>query len=150
MRLSLPILSILAFFAPLIQTYDEYVGCFDTIHDLTDMGRYIFQSRGFCRNRCTTAGLWVSGLMNGTHCLCGNSVPPSSNLVGDEWCNVPCAGYVRDNCGGRGFVAVYIQEPPQTSTPLSATSCTATLTPHPTAEPQVHLDGVQVVLGGRS
>ncbi|KAI1398517.1 hypothetical protein F4819DRAFT_25218 [Hypoxylon fuscum] len=85
-----------------------YLGCFAPPTDLQYNTRFVFQSLGYCERRCTGINRLVVGLANGTDCLCGNSVPPSINVVEDVWCNSPCAGYHLSMCGGQGFFSVYL------------------------------------------
>ncbi|KAI2629628.1 hypothetical protein GGR54DRAFT_271600 [Hypoxylon sp. NC1633] len=94
-----------------------YVGCFEPPIDLELDTRFRFQSVGWCKQRCISASMLVLGVANGTDCLCGASEPPRSSIVEDYLCNVPCAGYAPQKCGGREFISVYhILEPGQPET----------------------------------
>ncbi|KAH6655609.1 hypothetical protein BKA67DRAFT_561245 [Truncatella angustata] len=88
-----------------------YVGCFSDSIGLADMGPFIYQSTGNCQIRCNRMDQWVAGLTNGTNCLCGNHIPPREFRVGEAECDTPCAGYALSNCGGRGPISIWAQEP---------------------------------------
>ncbi|KAI0176398.1 hypothetical protein GGR52DRAFT_540786 [Hypoxylon sp. FL1284] len=93
-----------------------YVGCYAPPTDLEYNVRFIYQSVGYCRRRCTLANQPILGVTNGTDCLCGASLPSADSLVADTMCDSPCAGYAAQNCGGLGYFSVYLIPEPETST----------------------------------
>ncbi|KAI0170854.1 hypothetical protein BJ166DRAFT_517145 [Pestalotiopsis sp. NC0098] len=97
MRTTKLLLAISCLLSPSWQAH-SYIGCFEDSLGLVDIGRYIYQSRGFCINRCDGYHNWVIGLTNGSHCLCGNTIPHMESKVDDTRCNRPCAGYPMDTC----------------------------------------------------
>ncbi|CAJ2513661.1 Uu.00g017800.m01.CDS01 [Anthostomella pinea] len=137
--------SLLALFASVAQTR-TYVGCFSSDAGLVDDGRYVFQSIGYCHDKCASYGRAVWGLTNGTTCLCGETTPSLRDVVEEANCNVPCAGYAMNICGGRGFVSVYLDEnnipdrPPNQTSTQSTQSLQSTTTgaAQPTRSPCKH------------
>ncbi|RYP39984.1 hypothetical protein DL767_001918 [Monosporascus sp. MG133] len=91
------------------QTY-KYVGCFSEPPEYRSETRDVFQSLGLCQYRCSDSHQPVATLGNGTHCLCGNLLPPGDQLVEDGNCDTPCPGYDAEMCGGDGFFSVYSEE----------------------------------------
>jgi hypothetical protein len=69
--------------------------CLIACHDLANGARY--------------AMLSASG-----DCTCVPSIPPNYDGVPEDKCNVPCAGYPGQFCGGlNGEVSVYVAECPK-------------------------------------
>jgi cell wall integrity and stress response component len=77
------------------------LGCFsdnsETLSNFVNNGSYIFQSTGYCQQVCNTMGHSYYAL-KGTNCWCGDAIPPISDMVDDSNCDIPCAGYARQNC----------------------------------------------------
>jgi cell wall integrity and stress response component len=77
------------------------LGCFsdtsETLSNFVNNGSYVFQSIGYCQQVCDTTGHSYFAL-KGNNCWCGDAIPPISDMVDDSNCNIPCAGYVRQNC----------------------------------------------------
>lgn len=92
-----PMFALLALFASVTYSY-TYVGCYAPPTDLEYNIRFIFQSVGYCRVRCSTLNQPVLGVTNGTDCLCGSAIPLPDSLVEDTLCNSPCAGYAAQMC----------------------------------------------------
>ncbi|KAI1143546.1 hypothetical protein F5Y05DRAFT_157113 [Hypoxylon sp. FL0543] len=92
-----------------------YMGCFGPPTNLDFNMRHVFQSVGACRLRCKTSNLPVLGVTNGTDCLCGTSVPPSSSAVEESWCDSRCSGFALEICGGRGFFSIFLIAEPEAS-----------------------------------
>ncbi|KAF9891194.1 hypothetical protein FE257_004758 [Aspergillus nanangensis] len=85
----------------------KYEGCFGTPGSLESQGVYPYQSPGYCEKECTNQGSSVMGLTGGDACYCGNELPPKASAKPDSKCNVMCAGWPVDNCGGNGAWSVY-------------------------------------------
>lgn len=78
-----------------------YMGCYNSSKGLTFDDTYPYQSSGYCHDQCATGQLKaVMGMISGSDCWCGDSMPPLSTKVSDSYCNVPCNGWQADNCGG--------------------------------------------------
>lgn len=77
------------------------LGCFsdtsETLSNFVNNGSYIFQSIGYCQQVCSTMGHSYFAL-KGNNCWCGDAIPPISDMVDDSNCDIPCAGFVRQNC----------------------------------------------------
>ena len=52
-------------------------------------------------------GYKFAGLGDGSACHCGNTAPPSSNLVPPGECNYKCPGNQSQNCGGAWRMNIY-------------------------------------------
>ncbi|RAO72895.1 uncharacterized protein BHQ10_008907 [Talaromyces amestolkiae] len=87
------------------------LGCFsdtsETLSSFVNNGSYTFQSTGYCQQVCGTIGHSYYAL-KGSDCWCGDAIPPISDMVDDSNCNIPCAGYARQNCGGINAFEVYL------------------------------------------
>lgn len=75
-----------------------------------------------CLAACEMEGYCLAGLEYGHECWCGNTVHGDVRPVPDRYCNFPCSGDFDDNCGGYGFMGLYIRkgfefiiEPPKNS-----------------------------------
>ncbi|PTN35071.1 Wsc2p [Saccharomyces cerevisiae] len=92
---------------------------------LTYKGVYEYQSVSYCQNECP--GQAVVALFNGTGCYCGGSVAQLQSLtqVDSSKCDVSCAGWPYQNCGGSSAMNVYINNAASTA---DSTSSTATST----------------------
>ncbi|KAI1337487.1 hypothetical protein F5Y15DRAFT_155632 [Xylariaceae sp. FL0016] len=99
----------------------DYAGCYSEIGSLEPTSRFVFQSVGWCRNRCSSLERPIVGLANGTDCLCGHELPSFASIVEDGYCDSPCAGYLLEMCGGDSFFSVYVDEPDTSETPSSQT-----------------------------
>lgn len=101
-------LVLLAAIVPVAESQYEYVGCYSgpPPTDLEHSERYRFQSLGRCQHQCAldNGEGWrarrqpVAGLVNGTECFCGATVPPRAQLVEESFCDRPCAGYAWNIC----------------------------------------------------
>ncbi|ORX88783.1 WSC-domain-containing protein, partial [Basidiobolus meristosporus CBS 931.73] len=69
---------------------------------------YEYQSSGKCTEVCSSRGFIYAGTQNGNECYCGNYTPPLSLRVDSSKCNIPCAGYPFETCGGAKYLNVYI------------------------------------------
>jgi hypothetical protein len=137
------VLVIVFLLKPSMQAFQP-IGCFAAPPEgLIDQGRFVYQSLGYCRQRCSALSLPVLGLTNGTNCLCGNSIPPPDTRVEDSACNLPCPGFVWNSCklthsmpgiailitacigGAEGFFSISAEEP------VTETSATPTSTAQP-------------------
>ena len=75
-----------------------WAGCYSGGDGLTNKTSYTYQSSGWCENRCSGDNYLVFGLTNGKECLCGMSLPPSSDKVEDSKCDTECKGWPSDMC----------------------------------------------------
>ncbi|KAI1780102.1 hypothetical protein F4818DRAFT_165529 [Hypoxylon cercidicola] len=87
-----PILVLLTFFASTAHSF-TYVGCYGPPTNLNPIGRYIFQSVGYCQMRCQALHQPILAVTNGTDCLCGSAIPQPDSLVEDTLCNSRCVGW---------------------------------------------------------
>ncbi|KAF2668677.1 hypothetical protein BT63DRAFT_425962 [Microthyrium microscopicum] len=88
------------------QETSAYVGCYNYV-PMHFQRSDIYQSVGYCRNTCFQLEHITMGLVNGTDCYCGDSLPPNDALVDGASCNNPCAGYPFQMCGGQNLWSVY-------------------------------------------
>lgn len=66
---------------------------------------YTYQSVGWCLGKCASFKYYA--LYDGKTCLCGNSEPSSDDVVDSSECDVACAGYNIQNCGGSNAYQVF-------------------------------------------
>ncbi|EEA19471.1 hypothetical protein TMatcc_009607 [Talaromyces marneffei ATCC 18224] len=87
------------------------LGCFtdrsETLSNFVNNGFYVFQSMGYCQQACDSMGHSYYAL-KGTDCWCGDAIPPISDMVDHSNCDISCAGYVKQNCGGAHAFEVYV------------------------------------------
>lgn len=88
-----------------------------------------------CVDECKTSYLRFAGLLNGTQCLCGNSL----SIDGALECNIPCSAETAHMCGGEGTMSVYetghgILGPPQSLTQVDSDPSTLHITWEPPAK----------------
>lgn len=105
--LLLVMLVLLAAIVPVAESRHRYLGCYSgpPPADLLHVDRHVFQSVGRCEQQCAEGGpgpRWprstVYGLVNGSSCFCGKTVPAWAQLVGEDFCDMPCPGYARQTC----------------------------------------------------
>ncbi|KAI5359158.1 Putative carbohydrate-binding WSC [Septoria linicola] len=84
-----------------------YQGCYSSQGTLRNRGAYAFESTGHCYQTCMASASPVLATTNGNECLCGDEVPAASKKVDDSTCNLSCAGYAMEKCGGKGYFSVY-------------------------------------------
>ncbi|CAL5866013.1 uncharacterized protein PFLUO_LOCUS220 [Penicillium psychrofluorescens] len=89
-----------------LATSDYDSECFSDPGTLQDQGSYDFQSLGYCRAQCWKGHFTVAALSK-MSCWCGHDMPPKDKQVKDSKCNVPCAGYPEDECGGHNAWSVF-------------------------------------------
>jgi cell wall integrity and stress response component len=88
-----------------IQTLD----CYDTLGSISDPGTDdVGQSSGICQETCVAKGAKVMVTSSGSTCYCGDTLPPPSAKVDSDNCNVKCAGYGLQTCGGVGYYQFYL------------------------------------------
>ncbi|KAI9443574.1 WSC domain-containing protein [Lactarius indigo] len=102
-------LAVLLAIVPLISAEYTLLGCVTNgflgsamYKDPTDMS--VFGCVSFCFNRAHP----YAGVENGENCYCGDSWPETSKTVSSDKCNVKCTGDSRENCGGSGYVDLYL------------------------------------------
>ncbi|KAL2862592.1 WSC domain-containing protein [Aspergillus lucknowensis] len=101
-------------------------GCFSDPGVLQNAGSSIFQSINHCVDLCDGRGSAYAALQK-DDCWCGDALPDKENVVADDRCDVPCAGFPTENCGGDGVWSVYDFGGIRPSVPLSTTP-TSTVT----------------------
>ncbi|EED13756.1 conserved hypothetical protein [Talaromyces stipitatus ATCC 10500] len=91
------------------------LGCFsgnsETLSHYINNGTFTFQSVGYCRHACNNIGHNYLALKNGTDCWCGDAVPPVTDIVNADNCDMKCAGFAVDDCGGAHDFSVYLTGP---------------------------------------
>ncbi|KAK1749710.1 WSC domain-containing protein [Echria macrotheca] len=112
------------------------LGCYsqDAAHPVLDQkttGNDNFMSIGLCTTRCADGNFPFAGLQGGNVCWCGTKL--SGDLAKDKSaCNVPCAGYALDTCGGANALNVLkiegIDVPVPSTTITTAPPATSTFT----------------------
>ncbi|KAJ9256788.1 hypothetical protein DTO207G8_2391 [Paecilomyces variotii] len=83
-------------------------GCYSSSEPLKDQGSYTFQSTGYCQKLCANKGFSVMALTQGSNCLCGNVLPPTSAKTDSSNCNTPCDGWPAAMCGGDNTFSVFL------------------------------------------
>ncbi|KAK1753119.1 putative wsc domain protein [Echria macrotheca] len=83
-------------------------GCFDDPGELVFNATLQFNTKGACaQDVCFASGYPVAATSGGNQCYCGKKYPNKKSLVDDSKCNVGCAGYDLQACGGVNFWTVY-------------------------------------------
>ncbi|KAI9797984.1 MAG: hypothetical protein M1833_005040 [Piccolia ochrophora] len=86
-----------------------YKGCYSTGGSLKDQGYDLFQTDGKCQTEiCFPQQKSVMALTEGSHCWCGDKLPPLSRKVDDTECNTGCTGSKLVSCGGKDAWMVYL------------------------------------------
>lgn len=75
-----------------------YEGCFSSPGSMKLNGSDAWQTKKACKGQCAPLGFALEATTNKTDCWCGNSKPPSSDLVSDDKCNLACDGYPGEMC----------------------------------------------------
>ncbi|KAI1470109.1 uncharacterized protein F4812DRAFT_457503 [Daldinia caldariorum] len=107
----------------------KYAGCFGSPTHLKFNRESIYQSIGFCASWCESREYAVMAVTNRTACLCGYHIPPVELEKPDSFCDLPCPGYPRDTCGGRGYFSVFHMEPPEPEQVPTREASTQTIEP---------------------
>ncbi|KAJ5820354.1 hypothetical protein N7474_005945 [Penicillium riverlandense] len=81
--------------------------CFSDPGTLENQGSYNYQSPGYCQAQCRKGHFTVAALSKGKDCWCGHDMPPKDKRVKDSKCNVACAGWPADKCGGHDTWSVF-------------------------------------------
>jgi len=83
-------------------------GCFTDPGDLKFNSTPKFNDEGSCVKKiCMENGFEVAGTTGGNQCFCGHKYPPKSAVTDDKKCNIGCAGYDLNACGGVGTWTIY-------------------------------------------
>ncbi|CAI4049347.1 Wsc2p SKDI_14G0510 [Saccharomyces kudriavzevii IFO 1802] len=95
---------------------------------LTYKGVYEYQSVSYCENECS--GQAVVALFDGTGCYCGGSVSQVQSLtqLDASKCDVNCAGWPYQKCGGSSAMNVYINNAASTADSSSSTASSTSST----------------------
>ncbi|KAK2747780.1 hypothetical protein FQN57_001810 [Myotisia sp. PD_48] len=114
-------------------------GCYKSPGKLEDNGQHKFQSIGYCSSTCASSGFPIFAVTGGTSCFCGREIPPESEKVDRKACNMPCAGYTPDTCGGEDTFEVFSLElagiTSETSTGTTTRPSDSETTADPTTAP---------------
>ncbi|KAI9375216.1 hypothetical protein BJX61DRAFT_494759 [Aspergillus egyptiacus] len=103
------------------------IGCFTDGSQFDNQGPYTFQSIGYCKDRCSRADkVYRYAALQGENCFCASEDPAQDTLVADDRCDVQCAGFARDICGGDGVWSVYGIDGATTSTGSESETGTST------------------------
>ncbi|KPI42936.1 uncharacterized protein AB675_2137 [Cyphellophora attinorum] len=87
----------------------ETLDCYNTLGSNSDEeDNNTFQSSGHCQSVCTAKGAKVMITSGGMSCYCGDSIPPASDKVDSDQCNIGCGGYKLQTCGGLGTYQYYL------------------------------------------
>lgn len=83
-------------------------GCFTDPGDLKLNSTPKFNSESSCvQDICFKNGFEVAGTTGGNQCFCGHKYPPKIALTDDKKCNIGCAGFDLQACGGIGTWTIY-------------------------------------------
>ncbi|KAG7195603.1 uncharacterized protein KQ657_003370 [Scheffersomyces spartinae] len=81
------------------------LGCYSKVSIASTPGSYMYQAESYCQEKCSDSQYFA--ISNGNFCVCLSSAPSSSDETSDSSCNVPCAGYGSQTCGGKNAYTVY-------------------------------------------
>lgn len=84
------------------------VGCYSQVPTFKDLGKYTYQSSGYCQRQCVPQGYPVMALYDGGHCLCGKKLPPKSTKTDKSNCDKSCDGWPEEYCGGSDAYTVIL------------------------------------------
>ncbi|KAJ5544762.1 Carbohydrate-binding WSC subgroup [Penicillium sp. DV-2018c] len=82
------------------------VACYSSVPGYGKAMSYTYQSSGWCQDHCSKEH-GAFALTGGSDCLCGDTLPPSSDKVDSSKCSKPCSGWPSDKCGAGGYYSVY-------------------------------------------
>ncbi|EAS36435.3 cell wall integrity and stress response component [Coccidioides immitis RS] len=85
-------------------------GCYKSSGSMKSQGPYTFQSVGYCRGVCEKLKKPAMALSKGSHCYCGDKLPPKSQKTDDDDCKITCDGYPKEYCGGKKTFSVFNTE----------------------------------------
>ncbi|SCW01574.1 LAFE_0E02674g1_1 [Lachancea fermentati] len=106
----------------------NHQGCYkasDLESLLSSKGEYEYQSVSYCEEQCD--GSAIAALVSGSTCYCGDSTSVLSGLTAADSsdCDKACNGWPYQNCGGSGYMDVYMVAGASVSSGSAATSSTA-------------------------
>ncbi|KKK19662.1 hypothetical protein P175DRAFT_0498753 [Aspergillus ochraceoroseus IBT 24754] len=108
-----------------------YLGCYTDLNGMKDQGSFQFQSVSYCTDLCAKTDVAFAAL-RGDSCLCGDSAPAETDIVSDDNCNYPCAGWPKVMCGGNARWSVYAigdyEKPESSSSAIASTTSSSTST----------------------
>lgn len=79
------------------QPFATLVGCYSSIPGYNKASSYTYQSSGWCLDHCGKDHA-AFALTGGSDCVCGDTLPPSSDKVSSDKCSKPCSGWPSDMC----------------------------------------------------
>ncbi|KAK6535744.1 hypothetical protein TWF694_002192 [Orbilia ellipsospora] len=95
----------------------EYLGCYKDTSGGINTGTSTNLSENSpqnCADSCMSSGYGISGVEQGTVCLCAKTFSKAVAPVDDSYCNSGCPEFPEATCGGSGYVAVYNNSIPVT------------------------------------
>ncbi|PGH15975.1 hypothetical protein AJ80_05351 [Polytolypa hystricis UAMH7299] len=84
------------------------LGCYKSVQPLKDLGKWLYQTEGYCQEQCVKQKKPVFALFKGSNCFCGDKIPAKSQKTDSKLCNLPCNGFGEHKCGGKTAYAVWI------------------------------------------
>lgn len=75
----------------------KLVGCYSSIPGYGKATTYTYQSSGWCLDHCSKDSA-AFALTGGSDCVCGDTLPPSSDKVSKDKCSKSCSGWPSDMC----------------------------------------------------
>ncbi|EPE35609.1 Heme-dependent peroxidase [Glarea lozoyensis ATCC 20868] len=91
----------------------NYTGCHTEPPNIRALPAALYASDeltvDLCVSYCKTAGYTMAGVEYARECWCANSLSAGSELVGDDECDMQCAGDAGEGCGGGNRVGVYVR-----------------------------------------
>ncbi|KAI5287630.1 hypothetical protein KEM52_001495 [Ascosphaera acerosa] len=100
----------LAFAAAASATTPSLAGCSSSIGSADGPFANLYQSMGWCQQKCEPQGYPYFATTKGNECFCLNGAPQLDADAGS--CDMPCSGYPSDKCGGDKFFSIYKVETP--------------------------------------
>ncbi|KAB8360658.1 hypothetical protein FH972_024396 [Carpinus fangiana] len=85
-------------------------GCFSSSGDMVDQGYGQYQTSLTCQQTCAGMSKPAFALSKGSHCWCGDLLPPADSKVDSSQCNTGCNGF-DEPCGGDNTYTVYLTDP---------------------------------------
>ena len=79
------------------QPFATLVGCYSSIPGYKKTMTWTYQSSGWCLDHCGKDHA-AFALTGGSDCVCGDTLPPSSDKVSSDKCSKPCSGWPSDMC----------------------------------------------------
>lgn len=88
-----------------LSALSDSIGCFASVDTSVSQGFGQYETQSLCASSCGPNYPYVA-IKNGGYCYCLSSLP-SSDLVPNSQCNVPCNGFGLVMCGGQSAFTVF-------------------------------------------